>query len=79
MLRTCVRCKDATPGDQPAAVLAPDASVRRLLASDGKERARLGPPGTAVGRRAKADRASQVRVDATDGALQRTRDWFGYM
>ena len=35
-LLTCVRCKDATKGAQPATVLASDARVRRLLASDAR-------------------------------------------
>ena len=42
VLRTCVRCKYGPPGDQPATVLAFDARVRRLLASNSKKRAPLG-------------------------------------
>ena len=46
LLPTCVRCKDATPRDQPATVLASFASVGRLLAStarNGRNLARNGP------------------------------------
>ena len=38
VLRTCVRCTDATPGDQPATVLASDARVPRILASTARSR-----------------------------------------
>ncbi len=44
VLRTCVRCKQRPPGDQPATVLASSARVGRLLASNARsERAPLAP------------------------------------